>query len=175
MTDERISIEVATQTFRFIPEIPVSLEDAVQFGGGRSNGAYAVIEHENPRSTLVIEPRGSILVHGISNIEAATLIAREFLLRIGMSESGLTVEKGDMLVSFSLGRSVLLELAAERFPAAEHDLRLDALRIDAKRHGCTILLFNNGHGLILGQTSRNIAELAVGYWTSHLEAEGALA
>ncbi len=175
MTHEGTSIEVETQTFRFIPETPVSLEDAVQFGGGRSNGAYAVIEHENPRSTLVIEPRGSILVHGISNIEAATLIAREFLLGIGMSESGLTVEKGDMLASFSLGRAVLLGLAGERFSAAEHDLRLDALRIDAKRHGCTILLFNNGQGMVLGQTSRNIAELAVDYWASQLEAEGALA
>jgi len=175
MTDERTSIEVETQTFRFIPKTPVSLEDAVQLGGGRSNGAYAVIEHKNPRSTLVIEPRGSILVHGISNIEAATLIAREFLLGIGMSESGLTVEKGDMLASFSLGRAVLLGLAGERFSDADHDLRLDVLRIDAKRHGCTILLFNNGHGLVLGQTSRNIAELAVGYWVSQLEREGALA
>ena len=175
MTDERTSIEVETQTFRFIPNIPITLEDAVQFGGGRSNGAYAVIEHENPRSTIVIEPLGSILVHGISNIEAATLIAQEFLLGIGMSESGLTVEKGDMLVTFSLGRAVLLGLAGERFSDAEHDHWLDAFRIDAKRHRCTILLFNNGHGLVLGQTSRNVAEMAVDYWTSRLEAEGALA
>ena len=53
MTDELISIEVETQTFRFISKIPVTLEDAVQFGGGRSNGAYAVIQHEKPRATLV--------------------------------------------------------------------------------------------------------------------------
>jgi len=175
MTDELISIEVETQTFRFISKIPVTLEDAVQFGGGRSNGAYAVIEHEKPRATLVIEPRGSILVHGISNIEAATLIAQEFLLSIGMSESGLIVEKGDMLASFSLGRAVLLGLAGERFSDAEHDLRMNALRIDAKRHRCTIILFSNGRGLVLGQTSRNVAETAVGYWASRLEAEGALA
>ena len=175
MTEERANIEVETQAFRFIPMIPVTLEDAVQLGGGRSNGAYAVVGHENPRSTLVIEPQGSILVHGISNIEAATLIAEEFLLGIGMTESGLIVEKGDMLASFSLGRAVLLGLAGERFSDAEHDLRLDALRIDAMRHRCTILLFNNGQGLVFGQPSRGVAEMAVGYWFSQLEAEGALA
>ncbi|SUZ72057.1 uncharacterized protein METZ01_LOCUS24911 [marine metagenome] len=115
------------------------------------------------------------MVHGISNVEAATLIAEEFLLGIGMPESGLIVEKGDMLASFSLGRAVLIGLAGERFSEAEHDLRLDALRIDAKRHRCTILLFNNGQGLVLGQPSRGVAEMAVGYWFSQLEAEGALA
>ena len=175
MTGEGIKVDIETHSFRVTPRLPVSIEDAVRLGGSSSNGAYAVIEHENPRAVIVIEPQGSILVHGISNVEAATLIAEEFLLRIGEPETGLVVDKGDVLASFSLGKAVLLDLAAERFSDVEHDLRLNALRIDAKRHRCTILLFNNGRGLVMGQSSSTVAEMAVSYWLSQLEKEGALA
>jgi len=175
MTGEGIKVDIESQSFRVTPRFPVSIEDAVRLGGASSNGAYAVIEHENPRSVIVIEPEGSILVHGISNVEAATLIAEEILLRMGEPETGLVVDKGDVLASFSLGKAVLLDLAAERFSDVEHDLRLNALRIDAKRHRCTILLFNNGRGLVMGQSSSTVAEMAVSYWLSQLEKEGALA
>ena len=175
MTGEGIKVDIESQSFRVTPRFPVSIEDAVRLGGSSSNGAYAVIEHENPRAVIVIEPQGSILVHGISNVEAATLIAEEILLRMGEPETGLVVDKGDVLASFSLGKAVLLDLAAERFSDVEHDLRLNALRIDAKRHRCTILLFNNGRGLVMGQSSSTVAEMAVSYWLSQLEKEGALA
>ena len=56
------------------------------------------------------------------------------------------------MASFSIGKAVLIDLAAERFKDAEHDIRLDALRISAKRHNCTVLLFNNGKGIVMGQT-----------------------
>ncbi len=170
-----VEVSIETQSFRAIPIEPVSLEEAVSLGGASSNGAFAVIEHEGPRATIVIDRDGSLLIHGISNIEAATLIAEETLLRMGMSENGLQIERGDVLASFLLGRSVLLGLAAERFSDVEHDIRLDALRIDAKRHKCTIILFNNGRGIVMGQSSRKVAEMAASYWLSRLEEEGALA
>ena len=75
----------------------------------------------------------------------------------------------------SIGRAVLIGLAAERFKDAEHDLRLDALRISAKRHNCTVLLFNNGKGIVMGQNSRKVAEMAASYWVTRLSEEGALA
>ena len=62
-------------------------------------------------------------------------------------------------------------VAALRFDA----LRVDALRIDAKRHNCTILLFSNGRGIVMGQSSRKVAEMAVLHWVSELSEEGALA
>ncbi|MEE2630360.1 MAG: hypothetical protein VX492_05890 [Candidatus Thermoplasmatota archaeon] len=175
MPDGDLVISVETQSFRVTPQSPVSLQDAVSLCGARSNGAYAVIEHENPRSVIVIEPEGTLLIHGISNSEAATLIAEEILLRMGMAEAGMSVDKGEVLASFSIGRAVMIELAAERFSDAEHDLRLDALRIDAKRHNCTILMFNNGRGIVLGQSSRRVAQMAANYWLSQLAEEGALA
>ena len=170
-----VEIEIETQSFRVIPAEPVNLEDAVKYAGARSNGAFGVIEHEEPRALIVVDTDGSLLIHGISNLEAASLIAEETLLSIGLSEKGLAVESGEVLGTFSVGRAVLIELAAERFKDANHDLRLDALRIAAKRHNCTILLFNNGRGIVMGQSSRKVAEMAVSHWVSELSQEGALA
>lgn len=173
MSGSEINIE--TQSFRVIPSEPIILSDAVRLAGARSNGAFAVIEHEEPRALIVVDTDGSLLIHGISNPEAASLIAEETLLSIGISEKGLVVEMGEVLASFSIGRAVLISLAAERFKDAEHDLRLDALRITAKRHNCTILLFNNGKGIVTGHSSRKVAEMATSYWISKLSEEGALA
>ena len=128
-----------------------------------------------PKARSVLDTDGSLLIHGISNLEAASLIAEETLLSIGLSEKGLVVESGEVLGSFSVGRAVLIELAVERFQDANHDLRLDALRIAAKRHNCTIQLFNNGRGIVMGQSSRQVAEMAVSHWVSELSQEGALA
>ena len=159
-------IKIEAQSFRVISSEPVNLADAVKFAGARSNGAFGVIEHEEPRALIVVDSDGSLLIHGISNLEAASLIAEEILLRIGLSEKGIVIERGEVLASFSVGRAVLIGLAAERFKDANHDLRLDALRIDAKRHNCTILLFSNGRGIVMGQSSRKVAEMAVSHWLS---------
>ena len=168
-------VNIETQTFRAIPSERVEIEEAVKFANARSNGEFAVIEHQNPHALVVIDKDGSILIHGISNLEAASLIAKEILLRIGLSEKGLALESGEVLASFSIGKAVLIDLAAERFKDAEHDIRLDALRISAKRHNCTVLLFNNGKGIVMGQNSRKVAEMAASYWVTRLSEEGALA
>jgi TATA-box binding protein (TBP) (component of TFIID and TFIIIB) len=92
-----------------------------------------------------------------------------------MSEDNLKLERGEILVQFSLGKSVLLELAEDRFTDIILDEEIGALRIDAKRHNCRIILFNNGKGVVLGQSSKNVAKLATKYWSEQLENEGALA
>ena len=168
-------VNIETQTFRAIPSERVEIEEAVKFANARSNGEFAVIEHQNPHALVVIDKDGSILIHGISNLEAASLIAKEILLRIGLSEKGIALESGEVLASFSIGKAVLIDLAAERFKDAEHDIRLDALRISAKRHNCTVLLFSNGKGVVMGQNSRKVAEMAASYWVTRLSEEGALA
>ena len=75
----------------------------MKFANARSNGEFAVIEHQDPHALIVIDKDGSILIHGISNLEAASLIAKEILLRIGLSEKGLALESGEVLASFSIG------------------------------------------------------------------------
>ncbi len=84
------------------------------------------------------------------------------------------MEMGGMLIRFTIGRAVMLELAAERFADIELDDRLDALRINAALHNAQLLMFNNGHGVVLGQSSKKIAEMAVRHWAGLLNEEGVL-
>ena len=99
---------------------------------------------------------------------------QELLLTLGMPEENLTMEMGGMLIRFNIGRAVMLELAAERFADIELDVRLGALRINAALHNAQLLLFNNGLGVVLGQSSKKIAEMAVRHWAGLLNEEGVL-
>ena len=173
--DARIRVNVETQTFRFIPGNPISHDDAVRLAKGIKSGPWVVISHKEPRATFVVEESGSVLVHGIARLEVARLVMQELLLSLGMSEEGLHSEAGDMLVSFSFGRAVLLDLAAARFADVEKDQRVGCIRIDANRHNCNLLVFNNGHGVVTGQSSKRVAEMAVRHWAEQLDEEGALA
>ena len=65
-----------TQNFRFIPAVPINHDDAVSLASGTKAGDYVVVSHEQPRATYVIEPNGSILVHGLSRLEVAELAVR---------------------------------------------------------------------------------------------------
>ena len=69
----------------------------------------------------------------------------------------------------------MLELASSRFADISYDKRVGCIRINAKRHKATILLFNNGHGVVLDLSSKRLAEMAVRYWAAQLDEEGALA
>ena len=175
MESSGISVSVETQTFRFIPSSPISHQEAVSLAGGSASGSYVVISHEEPRATFVVEPDGSVLVHGIARAEVARIAVQELLLTMGMSDDNIGMESGEMLIRFTIGRAVMLPLAAERFEAIEMDTRLGALRIDATMHNSQIIIFNNGHGVVLGQNSKKIAEMAVRHWTKLLDEEGALA
>lgn len=175
MKGESNFFKIQTQTFRFTPSKPVKHEDVVNLAGGIKDGEYSLIVNENPKSTLVVDKHGSIIVHNISRHEVAKLVTQRFLLSIGMSDEGLKSESGELLVEFSLGKAVLLELANDRFNDISLDNNINALKIDAKRHECRILLFNNGKGIVLGQKSKRVVELAISYWKDLLEREGTLA
>ena len=175
MEEGRIVVGIETQTFRFTPSSPINHHDAVSLAGGTVSGSYVVVSHEQPRATFVIEPDGSVLVHGIARTEVARIAMQELLLTLGMSEENLTMEMGGMLIRFSIGRAVMLNLATDRFADIEFDDRLGALRINAALHNAQILMFNNGHGVVLGQSSKKIAEMAVRHWAGLLDEEGALA
>ena len=175
MEEGRIVVGIETQTFRFTPSSPINHQDAVSLAGGTVSGPYVVVSHEQPRATFIIEPDGSVLVHGIARTEVARIAMQELLLTLGMSEENLTMELGGMLIRFSIGRAVMLNLAVDRFADIELDDRLGALRINATLHNAQILMFNNGHGIVLGQSSKKIAEMAVRHWADLLDEEGALA
>ena len=108
MEGESNFFKIQTQTFRFTPSEPVKHEDVVDLAGGIKDGEYSIIVNENPKSTLIIDKFGSIIIHNISRQEVAKLVTQRFLLSIGMSDEGLKCETGELLVEFSLGRAVLL-------------------------------------------------------------------
>ena len=168
-------LNIRTQTFRFTPSRPVRHEDVVNIAGGVKEGEYSLIVNENPKSTIIIDRQGAIIVHNISRQEVAKLVAQRFLLSIGMSDESLKSEVGELLAEFSLGKAVLLELANDRFNDIILDNNIDAIRIDARRHACRIILFNNGKGVVLGQKSKRVVELAISYWKDLLDKEGTLA
>ncbi|MCH1591439.1 MAG: hypothetical protein L7R66_00435 [Candidatus Thalassarchaeaceae archaeon] len=171
-TNPKFNIE--TQTFRFIPSVPVNHEEAISLASGTKAGDYVVVSHEEPRATYVIEPEGAILVHGLSRGEVAELAVQELLLTLGLSLEGLSMESGEMILSFSLGRGVIVEMADKRFADIEFDPRIDAVRITASLHKATILLYDNGKGIVLGQSSRKVSEMAVRHWAEKLDDEGVL-
>ena len=53
MSDLEVNIE--TQTFRAIPSERVEIGEAVKFANARSNGEFAVIEHQDPHALVVID------------------------------------------------------------------------------------------------------------------------
>ena len=146
----------------------------MSLASGTKAGDYVVVSHEQPRATYVIEPNGSILVHGLSRLEVAELAVQELLLTMGLPLEGLTVESGELIMSFSLGKDVNLEISERRFADVEYDSRIEALRIDASLHNATIILFDNGRGVVLDQSSRKVSEMAVRHWAEKLESEDAL-
>ncbi|MBU04120.1 MAG: hypothetical protein CMA58_03970, partial [Euryarchaeota archaeon] len=108
MEEESNFLRIQTQTFRFTPSQPVKHEDVSILAGGFKDGEYSLVVNENPKSTLIIDKFGSIIVHNISRQEVAKLVTKRFLLSIGMSDEGLKSENGEMLAEFSLGKAVLL-------------------------------------------------------------------
>ena len=71
--DTRIKVNVETQTFRFIPGIPINHDDAVKLAKGIKSGPWVVISHKEPRATFVIEESGSVLVHGIARVRSCSV------------------------------------------------------------------------------------------------------
>ncbi|DAC42311.1 MAG TPA: hypothetical protein HA315_05660 [Candidatus Thalassarchaeaceae archaeon] len=168
------NFNIETQTFRFTPSVPIDHGEAIMLTSGTKAGDYVVVSHEEPRATYVIEPNGSILVHGLSRSEVAELAVQELLLNLGLPLEGLSMDSGEIIVSFSLGKNVLLETAEKRFADIEMDARIGAIRISASLHKATIILYDNGKGVVLGQTSRKVSEMAVRHWADKLDNEEAL-
>ena len=131
----------------------------------------------NPRSSLAHYEIGLLYFTRKSDPAAAIYHLQRYLSLKPNAPKGTKVllEVGDMLVSFSFGRAVMLDLAAARFTDVKKDERVGCIRVDANRHNCSLLVFNNGHGVVIGQSSKRVAEMAVRHWAAQLDEEGALA
>ena len=113
-SSEAPMVQVENQLIRFTPATPFDPEKAVQELGATRSGDYVIHALQRPRATILIDKDGRIVVHGTIQPQAARAAAREFLLRIGESDEGLTSEKGPVIASFDLGRKLEIERKFKR-------------------------------------------------------------
>ena len=173
--NDRLEISVVDQTFRFMPKEPPTFDQALTLPGARKVGEEVTITRMDPWATLVFEKTGGIVVFGISRSEVAKLTVRESLLRLGLPEDGISMEKGPMVMKFTTGRAVISSVATNRISEVKSIDSLGAVEISATRFGGVILIFPSGKGFAIGMRSKRIGELAIRTYLEILEQEGALA
>ncbi len=166
-----VKVQVENQLIRFSAPEPFGADEVVEKLGGKKSGKYTILALKNPRATLLVDEQGRLVVHGTSRLEVARAAAREMLLRLGRSDSGLTAENGPLVVSFDYGQPLRVDRVPEFFPEFEHDSRLDCVRIDDEMHDVDMFIFSNGRGIALRARHRNLVEMAASHWGGRFDAE----
>lgn len=165
---------VETQLFRFVPDDPIPLDLALELLEARRLGDYALHALETPRCTIVIDPMGRIIVHGLHRPEAARAVATEVLVLLGRPQEQPRMEPGPIVASFDYEQPVQLERLADRLGAmAEHDERLGCLRLDDDRHELEVLLWENGRAIVPRARHPNLVAMAAVHWRGLIEEHGA--
>ena len=85
-------ITVENYLVRFVPVEPLDGQIAIKKLGAKETGDFVIHLLDNPRATILIDKQGRIVVHGTRRAAAARAAAREFMLRLGESDEGLSAE-----------------------------------------------------------------------------------
>ena len=171
-SSEAPMVQVENQLIRFTPATPFNPEIAVEELGATRSGDYVIHALQRPRATILIDKDGRIVVHGTIQPQAARAAAREFLLRIGESDEGLTSEKGPVIASFDLGRKLEIERVPIYAKEAKMDTRLNCLRIDDQRHDLELLVWANGKAISTDARHANLVAMAAVHWRDKFESDG---
>ena len=89
MSKTAIEVRIENQLVRFVPPTPINQQDVVSQLGGQQTSGVVIKVLDRPRATLVIDSEGRITVHGTHRVDAARAAAKEFMLRLGLSDTGL--------------------------------------------------------------------------------------
>ena len=170
MTEARVE----NQLFRFTPATDLEQNRVVAELGGKKNGRYVLLSLVAPRSTILVDQDGRIIVHGCKKQDIAHLAAKEVMLRLGESEAGMTFEMGPTVASFDLESTVSIERVPDLFPEASVDSEFDCLRINDKKHELSILLFRNGRGIATNARHEKLVSMAARRWKQRLLDENLL-
>ena len=169
---ESPNVIVENQLVRFIPTEPVDSDLAVRKLGAQKKDDYTIHILDTPRATIVIDKDGNIVVHGSQKVEAARAAAREFLLRLGLSDEGLSTELGSVVASFKFNNPVKTESVRGRIgPIATLDERLGCSRIVDKIHNMELLIWPNGKVIALGAKHHNLVMMAAQHWLNKFSDE----
>ncbi len=174
MAPAGIEVRVENQLVRFIPRVPVDQDAVVAQLGGTATGGVVIKILDAPRATIVVDVEGKIVVHGTQRIETARIAAKEFLLQMGLDDSGLTTEIGTMVASFDLEETIAVETITGKIGAgaAQYDARLGCSIIDDSRHDLELHVWPNGRCIATGAHSPKMVAMAAVYWKNNFSENG---
>lgn len=168
---QAVNVRVVNRLVRYTASKPIDGDEVVSQLGAKKSGKSVILALKSPRATLLIDEEGRLVVHGTSHPEVSRAAAKELLLRLGQSDSGLTTERGPLVVSFDYGQPLRTDRIQEFVPEAKVDERLECVRIIDEHHDMELLFFSNGGGVALGARSENMVSLAASHWGTRFDAE----
>jgi len=171
MTATAIAVRIENHLVRFIPPTPIDQQAVISQLGGQETSGVVIKVLDSPRATLVIDSEGRITVHGTHRVEAARAAAKELMLRLGLSDSGLETELGPVIASFDFGQPLNIGQLSGSFGAgnAVYDERLGCSIIEDTRHNLTIHVWPNGRCIVPDARHQNIVAMAAVYWRNLLK------
>ena len=168
---QAVNVRVVNRLVRYTASKPIDGDEVVSQLGAKKSGKSVILALKSPRATLLIDEEGRLVVHGTSHPEVSRAAAKELLLRLGQSDSGLTTERGPLVVSFDYGQPLRTDRIQEFVPEAKVDERLECIRIVDEQYDMELLFFSNGGGVALGARSENMVSLAASHWGTRFDAE----
>ena len=168
---QAVNVRVVNRLVRYTASESIDGDEVVSQLGGKKSGKSVILALKSPRATLLIDEEGRLVVHGTSHPEVSRAAAKELLLRLGQSDSGLTTERGPLVVSFHYGQPLRTDRIQEFVPEAKVDERLECIRIVDEQYDMELLFFSNGGGVALGARSENMVSLAASHWGTRFDAE----
>jgi len=174
MVPKGFDVRVENQLVRFISQTPVDQDAVVAQLGGTATGGVVIKVLDAPRATVVIDAEGKIVIHGTQRVETARAAAKEFLLQMGLDDSGLTTEIGPMVASFDFEETIAVESIVGQVGAgdAQYDARLGCSIVEDSRHGVTMHIWPNGRCITTGAHSPNMVAMAAVYWKGVFDESG---
>lgn len=166
MTGAAIEVRIENQLVRFVPPTPIVQQDVVAQLGGQENGGVVIKVLDRPRATLIIDGEGRITVHGTQRVDAARAAAKEFMLRLGLSDVGLETELGPVIASFDFGMPLNITQIVGEIGAgtATYDERLGCCLLEDSRHNLTLKVWPNGRCIVTNARHSNMVAMAAVYW-----------
>lgn len=166
MTGAAIEVRIENQLVRFVPPTPIVHQDVVAQLGGQENGGVVIKVLDRPRATLIIDGEGRITVHGTQRVDAARAAAKEFMLRLGLSDVGLETELGPVIASFDFGMPLNITQIVGEIGAgtATYDERLGCCLLEDSRHNLTLKVWPNGRCIVTNARHSNMVAMAAVYW-----------
>ncbi|MBT60123.1 MAG: hypothetical protein CMA63_01040 [Euryarchaeota archaeon] len=169
-----IDVRIENQLVRFVAPSPIDQSAVVAQLGGQQTGGVVIKVLDHPRATIVIDAEGRIVVHGTHRVESARAAAKELMLRLGLSDSGLETELGPVVASFEFGSDLDVNQLVGDFNAGTsvYDQRLGCSVVSDTRHNLTLHMWPNGRCVATDARHRNMVAMAAVYWRGILQEKG---